>query len=271
MQLQFRTTALAFIKAGVISVLRTKNWFFYTDRPDDNYLNSSRPHSFQIKMSHLEADFDRLAQLDDEGWTSNNHYHNFLLRNLPAHCVNALEIGCGTGAFSRRLAERCEHVVALDLSPEMIRVACSRSQHLANIDFQLADVMSWDFPAKHFDCISTIATLHHLPQRELLLKAKEALKPGGTLLVLDLVESKGPRDLLVDFIALGVSASLRLFHNGQLQPPADVRAAWEEHGQADSYATVDEIRALCAEILPGANVRRHLLWRYSLIYQKPAT
>ena len=222
-------------------------------------------------MSHLEADFDRLALLDEDGWTSNNHYHNFLLRNVPENCVDALEIGCGTGAFSRRFAEVSKHVVALDLSPEMIRVARSRSEEFPNIDFQLADAMSWDFPAAHFDCIGTIATLHHLPQREFLPKAKEALKPGGTLLVLDLVESKGLRDLFVDFIAFGVSATLRLTHNGHLQPPPDVRAAWEEHGKTDSYSTIDEIRKLCDELLPGAKVRRHLLWRYSLIYQKPAT
>ena len=220
-------------------------------------------------MSHLELDFDRLALLDEDGWTSNNHYHNFLLRNVPENCVEALEIGCGTGAFSRRLADVSKHVVALDLSAEMIRVARARSKQFPNIDFQLADAMSWDISAAHFDCISTIATLHHLPQRELLLKAKEALKPGGTLLILDLVESKGLRDLFLDFLAFGVSATLQLTHNGQLQPPPEVRAAWEEHGKTDSYSTIDEIRKLCAEILPGAKVRRHLLWRYSLVYQKP--
>lgn len=220
-------------------------------------------------MSYIEADFDRLALLDDDGWTSNNHYHNFLLRNVPENCVNALEIGCGTGAFSRRLARVSQRVVALDLSPEMIRVARDRSEEFPNIDFHVVDVRSWDFPAAHFDCICTIATLHHLPQRELLAKAKEALKPGGTLIVLDLVESKGLRDVFVDLIAVGVSSSLQLFHNRRLKPPAEVQAAWEEHGKTDSYSTIDEIRTLCAESLPGAEVRRHLLWRYSLVYQKP--
>ena len=50
-------------------------------------------------MSSVEADFDRLAQLDDEGWTANNQYHDFLLKHVPYNCENALEIGCGTGAF----------------------------------------------------------------------------------------------------------------------------------------------------------------------------
>lgn len=85
--------------------------------------------------SSIKADFDRLALLDDEGWTTNNHYHDFLLKHVPEKCGNALEIGCGTGAFARRLAERCRRVVALDLSAEMIRVARSRSDQLENLDF----------------------------------------------------------------------------------------------------------------------------------------
>jgi len=91
------------------------------------------------------------------------------------------------------------------------------------------------------------------------------------LVVLDLVRSNGLAERLVDVFGGGVSVSLRLIHNGRLKPPAEVRKAWEEHGKHDHYSTIPEMRALADEILPGAEVRRHLLWRYSLVYQKPAT
>ncbi len=218
-------------------------------------------------MSSVEADFDRLAHLDDEGWTANNHYHNFLLEHVPQNCENALEIGCGTGAFARRLAERCKRVVALDLSAEMIRVARSRSAQFDNLEFQHADVMTWEFPRPHFDFICSIATLHHLQQRELFVKMKDALTPRGVLVVLDLVESNSLVERMLDVIGFGVSGGLRLLHNGRLKPPPVVRKAWEQHGKHDSYATVSQMRALTDEILPGSNVRRHLLWRYSLVYR----
>ena len=227
-------------------------------------------------MSTVERDFDRLALLDDEGWTQNNDYHKFLLRQVPHSCVETLEIGCGTGAFSRRLAQRARRATAIDLSSEMIRVARSRSTQLSNIDFEVADLMLCDFPSDHFDCIATIATLHHLPLREALRKLIDALKPGGVLLVLDLFESEhnllklsGVRDAMLNAIAGVVSVSLRFIHNGRLKPPREVRAAWKEHGQSDSYPTLDHVRTLAAEITPGAKVTRHLLWRYSLIWQKP--
>ena len=220
-------------------------------------------------MSSVEADFDRLALLDEEGWTANNHYHNSLLKHVPPNCGNALEIGCGTGAFARDLARVCKRVTALDLSSEMIRIARARSAQFGNVEFQLADAMTWNFPHSHFDFVCSIATLHHLQQRELFVKMRETLKPGGVLVVLDLVQSDNLFERMLDGVALGVSASLRLIHNGRLEPPAEVRKAWEQHGKHDSYLTIPQMRALAEEILPGATVRRCLLWRYSLVYRKP--
>jgi len=219
-------------------------------------------------MSSVEADFDRLALLDDEGWTSNNHYHNSLLKHVPANCKDALEIGCGTGAFARLLAKSCKRVVALDLSPEMLHVAQVRSTQFDNLEFQLADAMRWDFPQSHFDFVCSIATPHHLEQRELLVKIRDSLKPNGILVVLDLVESDSLVERMCDVVGYGVSGGLRLIHNGRLQPPAEVRKAWEQHGKHDSYLTVRQVRALADEILPDASVRRCLLWRYLLVYQK---
>src|SRR5260370_39606798 len=107
-------------------------------------------------MSSVQADFDRIALVSPDGSVQNNHYHRFLLRQLPIDCRSALEIGCGKGEFSRLLAARSRRVLALDLSSEMIRLARASSAHLANIEFQIADVMRYDLPIDVFDCIATI-------------------------------------------------------------------------------------------------------------------
>ena len=219
-------------------------------------------------MSTIERDFDRIALVSPDGSLHNDHYHNFLLRQLPSHCQSALEIGCGKGEFSRRLAERAERVLALDLSPEMIRIARECSAHLPNIEFQLADVMQLDLPAAGFDCIASIATLHHLPLREVLLKMKAVLKPGGVLIILDLFEPGGVIDTVLNPPAIAVSVALRLMHHGRLLPSREARDAWAIHEGHDIYPTMNEVRQLCADILPGASVRKHLLWRYSLVWRK---
>ena len=220
-------------------------------------------------MSTLQTDFDRIALVSEDGSLQNNLYHDFLLRQLGSKYQSALEIGCGMGEFSRRLAHKAERVLALDLSPEMIRIARSRSANLANIEFKLADVMLFDLTPEGFDCVASIATLHHLPLSEIFLKMKEALRPGGILLILDLFAAEGLLDALLNFPAIAVSVTLRVIHHGRVRPSREVRAAWAEHERHDIYPTMNEVRALCAEIFPGARVRQHLLWRYSIIWQKP--
>src|SRR5882672_668997 len=224
-------------------------------------------------MSTIQQDFDRIAlastAASEDGAAHNDHYHNLLLRHLPSNCHDVVEIGCGTGAFARVLAQRAEHVLALDLSPEMIRIARERSAKFPNIDFQLADVRDLPLHIGRFDCIATIATLHHLPLSEIYLKMKAALKPGGVLLVLDLFESAGLLDSLSNLLAIPVSVSLRLIHQGRLLPRREVRDAWAAHERHDIYPTISEVHALCADLLPGAKIRKHLLWRYSIVWRKP--
>lgn len=218
--------------------------------------------------SRVRADFDRIALLEGEGWDHSAQYHDFLLRRVPSPCGEALEVGCGAGAFSRLLAGAARRVVALDLSPNMIRVAEERSATFPNIEFRVADVLATGLSAERFDCVVTVATLHHLPLAEALRKMKGALKPGGVLLVLDLFRPSGPFDAAASALAAPASAALRLLRHGRLWAPCEVRRAWAEHGLRDTYLTVARAREIYAELLPGAEVRRHLLWRYSVVWRK---
>jgi SAM-dependent methyltransferase len=221
-----------------------------------------------LPISTVRADFDRIALLAEEGWDHNSHYHGFLLKHVPRPCPAALEIGCGTGAFARLLAGRSDQVMALDLSPQMIRLARERSGDYLNLDFQVADVLSWDVPGEQFDCIVSIATLHHLPFAAGLAKMKAALKTNGVLLVLDLFQPAGVADWLTSAVAAPASLALRLIKLRRLRERAELQAAWAEHGRNETYPTLAEVRRLCRAVLPGAEVRKHLLWRYSLIWKK---
>ena len=217
----------------------------------------------------IQADFDQLATFSDDGWSHNSHYHAYLLRHLPSPCEESLDIGCGTGAFARLLAQRSAQVLAVDLSPEMIRVAQERSAGFPNITYQVADVLAWDFPAERFDCVASIATFHHLPMEPMLAAIKAALKPGGVLLILDLYESQGWQERLNDGLAMPASLTLRWLRSGRLRESDEARQAWAAHGEHDVYPQISQVREICSAILPGATVKRHLFWRYSLVWRKP--
>jgi SAM-dependent methyltransferase len=220
--------------------------------------------------STIQADFDRIALISDEGWSHNSHYHDFLLAHVPARCAQALDIGCGTGTFARLLAERADHVLGLDLSPQMIRLAQERSQQYPNVDFQVVDVTTWAFPQEHFDCIASITTFHHLPLEEMLIRARDALKIDGTLLILDLYEQKNLTGFFASALAVPVHLALQLIKTGRLRQSTEARETWTKHGLHEAYLPLSRIRQICARVLPGARVRRHLLWRHSIVWNKEA-
>ena len=86
--------------------------------------------------------------------------------------------------------------------------------------------------------------------------------------VLDLFEPEGATDSVLNLLALPLSVGLRLKHHRRLLPPREERVAWTAHGHNESYLKMGEVHTLCDRILPGAKVKRHLLWRYSIVWEK---
>jgi hypothetical protein len=91
------------------------------------------------------------------------------------------------------------------------------------------------------------------------------------LVVLDLFKATWPADLLTGALAIPASLALKAVKNGRLRESRAAQAAWDAHGRHDSYLTMAEIRRSCAKVLPGAQVKKHLFWRYSVVWKKTAT
>ena len=211
----------------------------------------------------IASDLDRIARLSAGKPDRLDAPERRLLRHAPAAMAEALDVGCGTGAMTRAFAQRGARVLGVDLSPGMIEVARRRSTAYPNIEYLVADTTRLALPAARFDCISTVATLHHLPLRPTLARLATALAPGGVLLVADLLDTSGLLNLPRNALALLVS---------RLSRPRGGRAlrdAWAQHGEDEIYPRCSEIEALAADLLPGAQIRQHLLWRYSLVWTKP--
>jgi 2-polyprenyl-3-methyl-5-hydroxy-6-metoxy-1,4-benzoquinol methylase len=220
-----------------------------------------------VSTHQVSEEFDRIARLTERmGGKGGDAYDKYLLRRLPLQCESALDVGCGMGAFTRLLAERARQVTALDLSPQMIRLARERSGN--NINYLLGDFLKLSLPAESFDYIVSINTLHHLPLAQTVEKMKGLLKPNGVLVIQDLIANDGLFDLCASAIAVPVSISLRFLKTGRLWPPKELREAWNEHGKGERYLTIDEVKKTRALHLPGASVHRHLLWRYTLVWRK---
>ncbi len=102
----------------------------------------------------------------------------------------ALEIGCGAGAFTRRLAGVAERVLGLDVSEAAIARA-REAQLPANVDVEVANVMGYDFrEAPGWDMVVMAETVYYLgwlyPFFDVAWLASElflATAPGGRLVL----------------------------------------------------------------------------------------
>ncbi len=218
-------------------------------------------------IEKVRKDFDEIAILD-EGWTHNSFFYDFLNRHVPNDCRDILEVGCGLGEFTRILALKSEHVLAVDLSPEMIRMAKLNSKAFRNIDYHIGNIMDYNWPDSRFDCIVSIATLHHLPLASMLEKMAFSIKPGGRLIILDMLKAEILKDYFFGALSFPLSRFLMLIKNGRLSEPEHIKKAWEEHGKNEIYMSFSELRRICNIHIPDAEIRRHLLWRYSIVWTR---
>jgi 2-polyprenyl-3-methyl-5-hydroxy-6-metoxy-1,4-benzoquinol methylase len=212
----------------------------------------------------VRRDFDRIARAIEAAGLPDalRRFERALLARLPARCGRVLEVGCGHGALTRRVAARADSVLALDLSPEMVRVARARSAAWPNMEYRVADFAAAELAAGGFDVVLSAATVHHLPLAPTVRRLADAVRPGGRLVIQDLVARPGIRFVPVNALAF----ALRLLAGrgrGQLA------ALYAEHGRGERYLRPDEAVRVYRELLPGARVVHHLEWRYTMVWERP--
>ena len=115
-----------------------------------------------------------------------NKQHSFvaeygmgLLEFIPVNDTQKiLDLGCGTGTLTAKLAQQCEVVLGVDASPEMIAKA---REAYPDLDFEVMDALA--LPFEHdWDVVFSNAVFHWIPDHDQLLKKiQRALKPGGDL------------------------------------------------------------------------------------------
>ncbi len=96
-----------------------------------------------------------------------------------------LEIGCSIGVLTERLARRCEHLLAVDVSAAALETARRRCERLPQVAFARLQVPD-EFPEGRFDLV-LLSEVGYYWSRADLERAQDAivssLEPGGTLLL----------------------------------------------------------------------------------------
>jgi SAM-dependent methyltransferase len=138
-----------------------------------NYGFSSEPESSSIARDHPEFYCLRL--------------YEHALADTALADRDVLEVSCGRGGGAEFVCRtyRPRRLVGVDLSPENVRLARSRSA-LPGVEFHVGDAEQLDFPDQSFDAVINIGASHLYDDRtRFFVEAMRVLRPGGSFCYTD--------------------------------------------------------------------------------------
>jgi len=95
---------------------------------------------------------------------------------------NVLEIGCGTGIFTRKLYDATKaRITGIDISEDLLEIA-RESTSAKDLSFVRDNAMSMSFPDETFDVVVGSSVLHHLDFETSLKEIFRVLKKGGRMM-----------------------------------------------------------------------------------------
>jgi len=117
-----------------------------------------------------------------------------LLEILPPLVV--ADLGAGEGLVSELLARRCKKVIAVDNSEKIVEFGAAKAKKngLRNLEFRLGDLQDPPVDSASVDLVVLSQALHHAAEPvKAITAAYRILKPGGQVVILDLLRHKFER------------------------------------------------------------------------------
>jgi ArsR family transcriptional regulator len=156
------------------------------------------------RKDKLRSYFDELAGRFGRHYVPGRSWEGLaevLLRLLPPLVI--ADLGAGEGTIALLLAQRAERVIAVDSSPKMVEYGAgvARDNGVKNLEYRLGDLEDLPIKNSKVDLALLHQSLHHaLHPQKAVEEAWRILRPGGRIVILDLVKHgfEQARDLYAD-------------------------------------------------------------------------
>lgn len=129
------------------------------------------------------AAYDRWSHVWNLARYTNQAIYRTALELLDGRHHTILDVGCGTGLMSAKLARSGRRVAAVDLSAAM--VARARRRYVLAADFIEADAEDLPFDDDAFDAVVNLISFHHYPDpQRAVAEFRRVLRRGGRLVLI---------------------------------------------------------------------------------------
>ena len=163
----------------------------------------------------------------------------------PKPGLRWVDVGCGSGAFSELIVDRCQPAEVQGIDPSEGQLAFARTRPAARLaKFQQGDAMALPFPDSSFDVATMALVIFFVPDpAKGLSEMARVLRPGGTMAAYawDLFGGGFPLEPIL--------AELRAMNIPPLEPPSagasrmeNLRALWAAAGASEIETRVITVR-----------------------------
>lgn len=195
-------------------------------------------------------------------WSHNDHFHSWILANLPARRRTALDVGCGRGELLAALSPRFTTVHGTDRDGAMRGQAATRCTGLPNVTIH--DDTWIDGPV---DLVTMVAVLHHLDVANALEQVRDLLEPGGRFLAVGLAPPQDVPDHLWDLASMVTNPAIGYVKHPWPSADSAPQPAFPVQDPTMSFA---ELRGILTDVMPGASIRHRLGFRHTIAWTKPS-
>ena len=151
----------------------------------------SLKHILRKRKDTTRAYFDQLAGKFDKQYVPGRSWKSLAEALLKIHSFDVVaDLGAGEGTAAQLFAQRAKHVLAIDNSPKMVEFGeeLAKKHELPNLEFRLGEIEDIPIEDNSVELALFSQALHHAQNpKQALCEAFRILKPGGTLVVLDLL------------------------------------------------------------------------------------
>ena len=160
--------------------------------PEADKDHTALRHLLRKRQDKSRAYFDELAGRFGKDYVPGRSWKGLAEALLKVMATGTVaDLGAGEGTLSQLLAQRADKVIAVDLSEKMVEFGTqlAKQHDLANLEYRLGDIETPPLEPGEVDLVVLSQALHHAasPQRA-LDAAFEALRDGGQLVILDLLQ-----------------------------------------------------------------------------------
>lgn len=154
------------------------------------FMPAEQMKRFEPKPPDGDTSYDHVAELYDAAFVDirvRKDEWRWLNERLPDRKFDMLDIGCGNGALLNALSDRLVSGNGVDESAGIIERARIKNAKIPNLKFEVIKGPVLPFADASFDIVTSLMSFRYLDWDPLLAEIKRVTRPGGKLLIIDMV------------------------------------------------------------------------------------